>query len=136
MTIAFMGLFVALLSEALDQKPGPVLLAFALLVGFASVVYWHFTDDLRFYRWVQRVPLLTIPVVVVLFRGGYSHRWLLLLALGFYLLAKLTETYDREILAMTHRVVSGHTVKHVFAAGSCLVLLQMLRKRRAIGRCR
>ena len=132
MTIAFMGLFVALLSEALEQKTGPVLLAFALLLGFASVTYWHFTDDLRFYRWVQRVPLLTIPVVVVLFRGGYSHRWLLLLALGFYLLAKLTETYDREILAMTHRVGSGHTVKHAFAAGSCLVPLQMLRKRRVI----
>jgi hypothetical protein len=87
-----MAMFVALLSEFLHPKLGRLLLAPALLVGFSSVIYWHWSDDLRFYAWVQLVPLLTIPCVMALFRTRYTHGWVLLLALGFYVLSKVSET--------------------------------------------
>ena len=132
MTVGFMALFVALLDESISDKLGTLLLAPALLVGVSSVVYWHLFDDLRFYAWVQLIPLLTIPIVMALFPSRYSHRWFLLWALGSYLLAKVFEAYDHEIFALTHRAVGGHAVKHLLAATGCFLILQMLRKRRAL----
>jgi hypothetical protein len=86
---------------------------------------------LRFYIWVQLVPLLTVPVLIVLFRPRHTHQWLLLIALALYGLAKVLETYDGEIFAWTGQSVSGHTLKHLLAASSCLAVLVMLRIRAA-----
>lgn len=132
MTIGFMGLFVALLSEYVNEQLGKRLLLPAILIGFASVVYWHFTDDLRFYIWVQFFPLLAIPVMMLLFRNGYSHNWLLMAALGWYGLAKVTELYDAAIFDATGGFASGHSIKHILAAVGCYNILLMLRKRQLI----
>ena len=67
MTIGFMGLFVALLGEYVDNRLVRLLLLPALAVGVASVFYWHWRDDLRLYIWVQLVPLLAVPVLMILF---------------------------------------------------------------------
>ena len=129
MTIGFMGLFAALLGEYVNVRLGKALLIPVALLGCASVVYWHMFDDLRFYYWIQLVPLLTIPAVIVLFRPPHSHRWILLVALLLYALAKIAEANDREVFAFTHRMLSGHTVKHLLAALGCLALLVMLKIR-------
>ena len=132
MTVGFMALFVALLSESLHEKLGRLLLVPALLVGVSSVLYWQRFDDLRFYVWVQALPLLTIPVLMALFRSRYSHQSFLLLALGCYFLAKVFETYDREIFALTHGAVGGHALKHLLAACGCFAILEMLRRRKPV----
>jgi hypothetical protein len=49
MTIGFMGLFVALLGEYVSERLGESILVPALLLGFSSVLYWDWFDDLRFY---------------------------------------------------------------------------------------
>lgn len=132
MTIGFMAMFVALLGESLGAKLERVLLPPALLVGFSSVVYWHVTDDLRFYAWVQLLPLITIPAVMALFRSRYSHQALLLVALACYFLAKATEAYDREIFALTNRTIGGHAVKHLLAGAGGFAILVMLGRRSAV----
>ncbi len=132
MTIGFMGLFVALLGEYVNKRLGTLLLVPAVLIGFASVLYWHFTDDLRFYIWVQFFPLLSIPIIMLLFRCNYVHHWYLLIALGWYILAKLTELYDHGILDGTNGIVSGHSSKHIFAAISCIYILIMLKNRKPV----
>lgn len=132
MTIGFMGLFAALLGEYISERLGAFLLIPALLLGFSSVVYWHLFDDLRFYIWVQLIPLLTIPLVIILYRPKYSHQWLLLAALGCYALAKVSELFDKEIFALSRNSVSGHTIKHLLSALGCLVIVLMLRKRKFI----
>jgi hypothetical protein len=131
MTIAFMGLFVALLAEYVHARLGSVLLIPMLLLGLSSVLYWERADDLRLYIWVQLIPLLTIPAVMLLFRPRYSHSWLLAPALGLYVLAKVAEIYDREFFALTGGQFSGHSLKHLVAAMGCLTVLWMLRIRRA-----
>jgi hypothetical protein len=130
MTVGFMGLFAALLGEYVNHRLPRWVLTPAVLVGIASVLYWHWTDDLRPYAWVQFFPLLTIPVVMVLFRPRYTHAWLLLVSLGWYVLAKVTEYFDASIFELTRRVVSGHSMKHVLAAAGCCSILLMLQKRR------
>ena len=129
MTIGFMGLLIALLGEYVSTRLATLLLLPAVLLGLASVLYWHWTDDLRPYYWVQFAPLLTIPVVMTLFRSGYSHQWLLLMALGWYLLAKVTEWYDLAIFFNTQELLSGHSTKHLLAAASCYCILLMLQRR-------
>ena len=132
MTIAFMGLLAALLAEYVDVRLGRLLLVPAILTGFSSVIYWHWYDDLRFYVWVQFMPLLIVPTLMVLFRPRYSHQWLLPVALACYMLSKLLETYDREVFVYTQSYFSGHTLKHLLAALGCYVVLMMLKMRKPV----
>jgi hypothetical protein len=132
MTIAFMGLFVAVLSEHVSLKLENILLGPALVLGVASVVYWRWSQDLRWYGVVQYMPMLAIPATLVLFRGTYSHRHLFWLTLGGYLLAKLAEAGDRQIFAWTHDVLSGHSAKHLVAAAGCLAMVLMLTRRQSL----
>ncbi len=129
MTLAFMGLFVALVSEHIEERLERVLLAPALLAGIASVLWWHYTDDLRFYIWVQLAPFLAILVVLVAFPGRYTHRAYLLYALALYALAKISEVYDGEIYSVTAQALGGHALKHLLAACAVLVVYLMLLRR-------
>jgi len=129
MTLAFMGLFVALVSEHIEERLERVLLAPALLAGIASVLWWHYTDDLRFYIWVQLAPFLAILVVLVAFPGRYTHRAYLLYVLVLYALAKISEVYDGEIYSVTAQALGGHALKHLLAACAVLVVYLMLLRR-------
>jgi hypothetical protein len=129
MTLGFMALFVALLAEHIDQTLDRTLLAPALSAGLASVLWWRWTGDLRYYLWVQFAPLLCIPLVLLLFPARYTHRRYLAYGLGLYVLAKLAESADRKIFELTGEVISGHTIKHLLAAGAIVCVLLMLRRR-------
>jgi len=132
MTVAFMGLFAALLSEHLNAKLEPVLLAGALLTGIASVFWWQYSGDLRIYVWVQGAPLLAIPYLIAAFPGHYTHRFYLLYGVGFYALAKVAELNDHEIYAATGALISGHSVKHLLAALAVVCVLLMLKRRQSL----
>lgn len=129
MTIAFMGLSAALVGEHAGERLGRMLLRPAVAVGIASVFWWHYSDDLRIYIWVQAAPLIAIPFVLALFPGRYTHRHYLLYGVAFYALAKVAEYYDRETYALTSFFVSGHSLKHLLAAGGPLFVYLMLRRR-------
>lgn len=130
MTVAFMGLFAALLAEYVSAGWGRSLLVPATLTGLFSVFYWHWFDDLRFYVWIQFVPLLTIPFLMMVFRPEYSRQWLLMVAFACYLLAKILEACDREVFAITQSLFSGHSFKHLLAALGCLFILVMIKTRK------
>ena len=131
MTVAFMGLFTALLAEHLPEKMERTLLVTAVLIGIASVFWWKQTDDLRVYIWVQLTPLLVIPFVIAFFPGRFTHRHYLLYGVGFYAAAKIAEYYDRETFALTANALSGHSLKHLLAAAAPLCVYLMLRRRTA-----
>ncbi len=128
MTIGFMSLLVALLVEHIGPGFHRLLIP-ALLAGITSVFYWFYFDDLRFYAWIQALPLLVIAVLLALLPGRYTHRWLLLGALAFYIAAKLTETYDAKVFALTGSMISGHTIKHLLSAVGIAAIWWMLRVR-------
>jgi hypothetical protein len=131
MTIAFMGLFSALLSEHLSGKLERMLLIPLLAIGIASVFWWKYTDDLRFYIWVQLAPLLVIPYVIAAFPGRYTHRHYLLYGVGFYAVAKAAEYYDHGFYSLTAGMVSGHSLKHLLAAAAAFCVYLMLKRRSA-----
>ena len=129
--LAFMALFVALVVEHVGEGLERFLLAPALAVGAMSVLWWWWSGDLRPYLWVQFAPLLCIPLVLAMFPGRYTHRRFIFYGIGLYALAKAAEIADKDIFTLTAHVVSGHTLKHVLAAGAIFALLVMLRRREA-----
>ena len=137
MTVAFMGLFVALMTEYVDRRAERALLVPAIVVGVASVAWWHYSGDLRVYLGVQFGPLLAIPVILALFPPRFTLGRYLVYGLVCYVLAKLAETYDREIFEFTAGRISlpigGHPLKHLLAAAAPLCIWLMLWRRRAIG---
>jgi hypothetical protein len=133
MTLGFMGLVSALLAERIGPKAGLVSAPPLLLLGLASVIYWKLSEshghgDLRFYAFVQYFPLILVPLLLWLFPARYTRSLDYLGVLGFYIAAKLAEHFDRFIFSLTH-VVSGHTLKHLLAAGAVAWIFRMLLKR-------
>lgn len=134
MAVGFMGLLAALIAERIDARAGLLLLGPLVLLGLASVLYWHFTEqagvgDLRPYYVVQFYPLVAIPLILLLFPSTCTGASAYLLALAAYLAAKLTERADAAIFGVGG-VVSGHTLKHLLAAAGIGALAWMLGRRR------
>ena len=132
MMISFMSLFAALLTENVpDINERPALLI-AILLGLFSVIYWYYTDDLRFYGFMQFAPLAAIPLILYLYKGRYTHRHYLLYGLLFYILAKIFELTDKFIFEQSGQLFSGHTIKHLLAAAATYCIYLMLKKRHFI----
>jgi hypothetical protein len=129
MSIGFMALSVALLADYVNPRLEKFLLAPAIVLGITSVLYWHYTDDLRLYVLVQFLPLLMIPVVLLLFNSLSKDRGYLLAALALYMLSKLAEHYDYAVFSLTGDIISGHSLKHLLAATALLAVYLMLRRR-------
>ena len=132
MTIAFMALSVAMLSEVIDPRFDRWLLAPALVLGASSVFFWYYGQDVRPYYSVQVVPLVISPTLLVLYPKKCRHPALLLTALGFYIAAKLFESFDGAVYDATQGFVSGHTMKHFSAAIACGSLVLMLGRRSGV----
>ncbi len=132
MTLCFMSLFVALLIEHISFRFEKIILLASLLLGISSVVYWHYTGDLRFYGLVQFGTLAAIPLILLLYKSQYTHRYYLIYGLAFYALAKIFELNDSRIFALSDGLISGHTVKHLLAAAATYCVYLMLKKRRAV----
>jgi hypothetical protein len=135
MTIAFMGLLSGVVAERWSEERAHGLMWPLVLCGIASVGYWIWTEgqrrgDLRPYGLVQFGSLAAVAAILLRCRSPYTH------AAGFgwgalaYLAAKTAEALDAEIFSATGGAVSGHTLKHLAAAGAAAAILLMLARRR------
>ncbi len=137
MTVSFAGLFSIVIGEFVSARAGRRVLAPLLIIGLASVAYWASSEsygfgDLRPYAVVQFLPMLLIPFVLLTYSptiGSKKYYWLMLL---FYVLAKVFEYFDADILAIGE-LLSGHTLKHLFAAMAPATILYALHARRRSG---
>jgi hypothetical protein len=128
MTLAFMSLLAATISERINVKAGRRLLWPLVLAGAGSVAYWRWQGNLWPYAAAQYFSILLVGLLVVLFPPRYSRSTDLLGIVGLYALAKTAEALDDRIFAVA-RIISGHTLKHLIAAIAVLWLLRMLIKR-------
>ena len=113
MTIAFAALISTQIVDRLDVRAGLLLLAPMLLVGAASVVWWIATErrgagNVLPYALLQGYAVLVLLLMAWLHPSRYTRGNDLFFVFGWYVFAKLLETFDREILAF-HDIVSGHT---------------------------
>ena len=136
MTLAFMGLVSAMISERIDVPTGFYLLPLLLLIGTGSVLLWWYSEargagDLRPYAAVQLYAVLILPVLLLL-PPRYTRSGDFAVVFGFYVLAKIFETADRQIFSLDQHTVSGHTLKHLAAGAAGFWILRMLQKREPI----
>jgi hypothetical protein len=139
MTIVFMSLVSAMIVERIDVRGGLWSLPVLLLAGMGSVLQWHWSElqgdgDLRFYSAVQAYAVLFL-LIALLLPPRYTRGADLAIVAGFYVLAKVLEVLDKPVFELGH-LVSGHTLKHLAAAGAGYWIFRMLRGRSPLGRAR
>jgi hypothetical protein len=135
MSVAFMSLVAAVLAERIDNKLGTWLLLPLIVAGVASVLAWHWSEqqgrgDLRPYYFVQFYPMLALPLLLLWLPSRYLKTSDFLLALGWYVVAKLCEHPGDVPLYQLGHVVSGHTLKHLAAAAGAYWILRTIDRRR------
>jgi len=126
-------LLCAFLAERVDGRwVNAQALVLALLTSSIAVAWWAAGEaqgqgDLRPYVFVQFLPMLLIPAALLLKMQPTSSRalpasawWT---ALALYGLAKALEAADHNVLEALG-FVSGHSLKHLLAAGTAGWLLR------------
>lgn len=130
--VAFTATAAAMIAERVQVRTGLLVLPVLLTTGIASVLQWYASElrgagDLRFYAAVQ-VGSTLVLLIVLMFPARYTRGSDLAIVVGLYALAKILETFDKQMFR-AEPFVSGHTLKHLVAAAAGYWLLRMLRKR-------
>ena len=80
------------------------------------------------YALLQGYAVIVLLIMAALHRSRYTRANDLYFIFGWYVLAKLLEHFDAQVLAYSH-AVSGHSLKHVAAAVAGFVTCRMLMQR-------
>jgi hypothetical protein len=136
MTIAFMSLIAAQIVDRISVRAGLALLVPMLLIGAASVLYWRATEragvgNVMPYGVLQIYSVVIVFLITYLCPSRYTHGQAIYWVFAAYVIAKLLEEFDWQLLAFGH-LVSGHTLKHVAAAAAGFVVCRMLMVRTVI----
>lgn len=136
MTLVFMPLVAAMIAERISLRAGLCLLPVLTAIGAGSVWQWYASEqrsagDLRMYAAVQAYALVVL-LLALLLPPKYTCSSDLGWVAGFYLFAKILETFDRQVFALTGHSMSGHSLKHLAAAMAGYWMLRMLQNREPI----
>ena len=112
------------LSYFINKQNGYLIYIF----GIISVLYWKKYDDMRLYDFLK----ISIPIycIYVIYQNSKVSKYIIPLII-LSLLIKYTTSNDKEIYKLTDNIISGHTLKHVFAGINIyliIIVLQNLRK--------
>lgn len=132
MTIVFMALFSAIIEDRVSGRAGKILLWPLIVVGAASVGYWHLSEfqgngDLRPYGLVQFLTMVLISLILVLFPSRGLRTTFLWWTLVIYASSKITEHFDLGIFEATG-MISGHSIKHLLASLALLIFVLAYRE--------
>jgi hypothetical protein len=130
MTLCFMAILAVVVKERVNVRFGAALLWPLLATGILSLMLWRWTGDLRLYGWVQFFPGVALPLLFLVFPPRYTGTFYWLIAVLLYVVAKLFEFADHAFYRSF--ILSGHTLKHLFAAAACFAILRYFQKRRPI----
>jgi hypothetical protein len=108
-----------------------------VLLGLASVVYWIVSERMGAgnvlpYALLQGYAVVVLLMMAALHPSRYTRANDLYFIFGWYVLAKVLEHLDAQVLAYSH-AVSGHSLKHVAAAAAGFVACRMLMQRTLAG---
>jgi hypothetical protein len=131
MTVTFVSYFILIIERYVNKRLGEIILIPLLVIGVGSVLYWYWSQlqdvgDLRLYAFVQFYPMLAIPLIVFLYPAPSRMRFKIISVIVIYAIAKVAEHEDLDILGF-HQLISGHSLKHLIAAGAVWQMMVSLR---------
>lgn len=112
------SLLAAVRAEGLpgmDARTAFMELVLLLIAALMSVIWWKQTGDLRPYLLIQGLTLVLVPLWQWICKAGRADRLAFGAAMLLYVVAKITEMLDAQILQQL-QVMSGHSLKHLLAA--------------------
>ena len=128
MVLPFAGLLGLAAAGRVSDRAGWAMAGAVLLAGPAAVLWWALTGNLMPWAVVQLGGMLVVLVLACLPRRDGALAVHLGAVIGLYAVAKLFEAADHAVFDATHQWLSGHSIKHVLAAGAAWpVLLAALR---------
>ena len=131
MVVAFAGVLGMVAAHRVSVRAANLLLPVALIAGVLSVAWFAATDSITPYVIMQFGGIGVVAGVSWLPKHGKGPNWAALIAA--YALAKVLEMEDPQVFQLTQGMVSGHTLKHVFAALAALAVLLPLARRPVAG---
>lgn len=131
MTMAFTAFFAIVMYEIVSPTFSKKVLIPLVLIGVISIAHWQFTkyvgkEDLRLYVLVQYLPILLIFLILILYKRS-PFKIVAGLVFTAYLIAKACELMDSAIYEAL-KIISGHSLKHLFAGIAPLLYLHYLVK--------
>ena len=135
MAIVFASLLGIVITLYVSAVAGKLLFWPLLIAGATSVLFWYQSEqagvgDLRFYALTQYLSALLVLLILILYRGMGKPTVLLALSLTMYVLAKAAEHFDSLAYDYTG-IISGHSMKHLFAGLALFMLYLILGKKHA-----
>ncbi|MFZ6732619.1 hypothetical protein ACO0LG_11910 [Undibacterium sp. Ji42W] len=100
---------------SMDARKAFMELVLLLMGALMSVVWWQQTGDLRPYLLIQGLTLVLIPLWQWIWKAERADRLAFGAAMFLYVIAKITEMLDGQILQHL-QFMSGHSLKHLLAA--------------------
>jgi len=136
MAVMFITLCLIIMADRIGPKAAGKLFWPMNSIGVLSVVYWWISElrgegDLRLYGLISFLPLALIPVTITVLPSGTIKNRNIWAAICLYALAKLLEILDKPLYDWSG-VVSGHTLKHAFAAVAIYCLLRKSSRQSAV----
>ena len=126
MTLVFAGVLGSAIAQRAGNDAGRLSLALLVPLGIASVRTGM--TGLALCRASARRCRRLLLLMLLTRKGNDSIPWAWVL--GWYALAKVAEFADQAIFDATHRLLAGHTLKHLLAAAAGAAALWPLRARR------
>ena len=132
MTLVFNALFATVIYDYVDRRAGAIVFYGLLMAGVYSILYWYYTElmgvgDLRMYAFIQFFPVVAVPLILIFYKNTQLYTKLLIYAFVAYAIAKLCEHFDAVIFSYL-KVISGHTIKHLFSALAVWFIYKIYRK--------
>jgi hypothetical protein len=128
---AFAGLVAGTVADRQPRWSVPMTLGFGA-VAAATVLWWAATGNLLPYVVMQVCFFAVVLVVTAFVPSRWSHAHAVFVGAAIYALAIACERLDVAVAAALDGALSGHTLKHLFAAAALAVILAMLARRRPL----
>jgi len=133
MTLVFTSFFAIIISDYVDRRVGVWVFYIFLSIGIYSILYWYYSEiigqgDLRLYAFVQFFPIVSIPLIIIIYKNDKLYTSRLLSVFAAYIVAKLFEHFDLIIFELTS-FISGHTIKHLVSALAVYCIYKIYHKK-------
>ena len=133
MVIAFAGILGLAAAHKVSERAGWAMGWTVLVAGPFSVWWWTQSGSIAPYA-VLQFGGMALLVLILFWRTPDGHatpgpNWGMLI--GAYALAKVFEAADAQIWELTLHIISGHSLKHLAAAGVAVAVIAPLYRRTA-----